>query len=153
MNTRADAGDSFAGSLMSAPPTNVFSPEPVMTMARSSAFFDGLQAARAPAAPRHRLLDVAFLYFHAGEARHQFALRLSAYAPGVTVAISRNSCGFFEFWLAEELIELGREQTAQAFADIERLLQSAPGGAGVSGFGARCAGTKRCGPLAAAIPH
>jgi NTE family protein len=47
-------------------------------------------------------------------------LRLSAYAPDVRIEIPRNASGFFEFWCAEELIELGRERAAQAFEHIER---------------------------------
>jgi NTE family protein len=38
----------------------------------------------------------------------------------VRIEIPRNASGFFEFWCAEELIELGRERAAQAFEHIER---------------------------------
>lgn len=82
-------------------------------------FIDGLQAARAFAELRYGLLDVAFMSIQAMENTIS-QLRLSAYAPGLTVEIPRNAYGFFEFWRAEELIELGRERTAQAFARIER---------------------------------
>ena len=41
-------------------------------------------------------------------------LRLSACPPDVLVQIPRNACGFFEFWRADELIELGRERVADA---------------------------------------
>ena len=34
--------------------------------------------------------------------------------------IPRNACGFFEFWRAEELIALGRDRAAQAFAQAGR---------------------------------
>ncbi len=47
-------------------------------------------------------------------------LCLSAYTPDVTIGIPRNACGFFEFWRAEEMIDLGRERAAQAFARLER---------------------------------
>jgi len=47
-------------------------------------------------------------------------LRLSAYSPDVMVEVPRNACGFFEFWRAEELIALGRERAAQAFAQAGR---------------------------------
>jgi len=47
-------------------------------------------------------------------------LRLSAYVPDVTIEIPRNACSFFEFWRAEELIDLGRERAAQALARIEQ---------------------------------
>ena len=43
----------------------------------------------------------------------------AAYAPDVTIEIPRNACGFYEFWRAEELIALGRERAAQAFAKTE----------------------------------
>ena len=37
-------------------------------------------------------------------------------APDITVEIPRDACGMHEFWRAEELIALGRERAAQAFA-------------------------------------
>ncbi|MFN0299589.1 MAG: patatin-like phospholipase family protein [Burkholderiales bacterium] len=40
----------------------------------------------------------------------------SARIPHVLVEVPRNACGAHEFWRAEELIALGRERTAQAFA-------------------------------------
>ena len=85
---------------------------------RIARFIDGRQAARVSAEPRHGLLDVAFTSMQAMQDTIS-QLRLSAYAPGLTVEIPRNACGFFEFWRAEELIELGRERTAKAFARIE----------------------------------
>jgi NTE family protein len=89
---------------------------------RIARFIDGLQAARVSAEPRHGLFDVAFTSMQAMQAMQDTIsqLRLSAYAPGLPVEIPRNACGFFQFWRAEELIELGRERTAQAFARIER---------------------------------
>lgn len=86
---------------------------------RIAQFIDGLQAARMPAQPRHGLLDVAFASMQAMQDTIS-QLRLSAYAPSVMVEVPRNACGFFEFWRAEELIELGRERAAEAFAGIER---------------------------------
>jgi NTE family protein len=47
-------------------------------------------------------------------------LRLAAYAPDIAVETPRNACGFYEFWRAEELIALGRERAAQAFAKTGR---------------------------------
>jgi NTE family protein len=85
---------------------------------RIARFIDGLQAARVPAEPRHGLLDVAFVSMQAMQDTIS-QLRLSAYAPDVTVEIPSNACGFFEFWRAGELIELGRERVAQAFARVE----------------------------------
>ena len=86
---------------------------------RIARFIDGLQTARLPAEPRPGLLDVAFTSM---QAMHDTIsqLRLSAYAPDVMIDIPRNACGFFEFWCAEKLIELGWERTAQAFARIEQ---------------------------------
>ncbi len=40
----------------------------------------------------------------------------SARIPDVTIEIPRNACGSHEFWRAEELIALGRDRTAKAFA-------------------------------------
>jgi NTE family protein len=45
---------------------------------------------------------------------------VSAYSPEVVIEIPRNACGFFEFWKAEELIALGRERAARAFARAGR---------------------------------
>lgn len=86
---------------------------------RIARFVDALQPSRTPAEPRHGLLDVAFVSMQAMQDTIS-QLRLSAYAPDVMVEIPRNACGFFEFWRAEELIELGRERAVQAFARIER---------------------------------
>ena len=65
------------------------------------------------------LLDVAFVSMQAMQDTIS-KLRLSAYAPDVQIDIPGNACGFFEFWRAEELIELGRERTAQAFERLGR---------------------------------
>jgi NTE family protein len=86
---------------------------------RIGRFIDGLQPARAAAQPRHGLIDVAFVSMQAMQDTIS-QLRLAGYSPDVTVQIPRNACGFFEFWRAEELIDLGRERAAQAFARIER---------------------------------
>ena len=43
-------------------------------------------------------------------------LNLASNAPDVMVEIPANACGFLEFWRAGELIALGRERTARAFA-------------------------------------
>lgn len=83
--------------------------------ARIARFIDGLQPARTNAEPRHGLLDVAFLSMQAMQDTIA-QLRLSAYSPDVTIDIPRNACGFFEFWRAEELIDLGRARAEQAFA-------------------------------------
>jgi len=48
-------------------------------------------------------------------------LRMSSYRPDVVVNVPRNACGFFEFWKAEELIELGRQRAAQAFSRRDEI--------------------------------
>lgn len=48
-------------------------------------------------------------------------LRISACVPDVTITIPRNACGFMEFWRAQEMIALGRERAAQAFAQQRQL--------------------------------
>jgi NTE family protein len=45
-------------------------------------------------------------------------LKLAAYSPDVTIEVPRNACAYHEFWRAKELIALGRERTARAFARI-----------------------------------
>lgn len=47
-------------------------------------------------------------------------LKLAAYSPDVMVEIPRNACGFGEFWRAAEMIALGEEITARAFARAGR---------------------------------
>jgi NTE family protein len=81
-------------------------------------FIDKLQPRRRPAENKHGLIDVAYLSMQAMQDTIS-QLRRSAYAPDVTVEIPRDACGFFEFWRARELIELGRERAAAAFARIE----------------------------------
>lgn len=78
-------------------------------------FVDAVRPPRAPKEASRGLIDVAFTSMQTMQdtiAR----LRLSACPPDVLVEIPRNACGFFEFWRAEELIELGRDRAAQAFA-------------------------------------
>jgi NTE family protein len=81
---------------------------------RIARFIDALQPARVPTEPRPGLLDVAFTSMQAMQDTIAH-LRLAGYSPDVMVEIPSNACGFFEFWRAEELIELGRERAAQAF--------------------------------------
>ncbi len=52
-------------------------------------------------------------------------LRMAEYLPDIVIDVPRNACGFFDFWKAEELIELGRERAAIAFARFEA---ARPGG-------------------------
>ena len=86
---------------------------------RIRAFIESLHLARTPDAPSRGLLDIALASMQTMQdtiAR----LKLAAYSPDVTVEIPRNACGFYEFWRAEELIALGRERAAQAFAQTGR---------------------------------
>jgi NTE family protein len=86
---------------------------------RIRSFVDSIRPVREPKRPSRGLIDVAFVSMQAMQdtiAR----LRLSAYSPDVMIEVPRNACGFFEFWRAEELIALGRERAAQAFARVER---------------------------------
>jgi NTE family protein len=82
---------------------------------RIRAFIDGLHLSRAPASPAGRMIDVALASMEAMQ-NTIARLKLAAYSPDVTIEIPRNACGFHEFWRAKELIALGRERTAQAFA-------------------------------------
>jgi NTE family protein len=83
---------------------------------RIRAFIEGLHLPRAPPGPAKGLFNIAFASMEAMQ-NTIARLKLAAYAPDVE--IPRNACGFHEFWRAEELIQLGRERTARAFAAIE----------------------------------
>ena len=50
-------------------------------------------------------------------------LRLATCSPDVLVEIPRTACGFYEFWRAEELIELGRQQMEEAFEVVTEGVQ------------------------------
>ena len=83
-------------------------------------FIGNLHLARSTGAPARGLFDIAFASMQTMQdtiARLKFA----AYSPDVTVEIPRNACGFYEFWRAGELIALGRERVARAFARSGRL--------------------------------
>jgi NTE family protein len=86
---------------------------------RIRAFIENLHLARTPVVPSRGLLDIAFSAMQTMQDTIT-RLKLAAYTPDVTVEIPRNACGFYEFWRAEELIALGRERAAQAFAKAGR---------------------------------
>jgi NTE family protein len=86
---------------------------------RIRAFIESLHLSRTPAAPTRGIFDIAFASMEAMQ-NTIARLKLAAYSPEVTVEIPRNACGFHEFWRAEELIALGRERTARAFATTGR---------------------------------
>jgi NTE family protein len=86
---------------------------------RIRAYIEGLGLSREPDGSTPDVFDIAFTAMQTMQdaiAR----LKLAACAPDVTVEIPRNACGYFEFWRAEELIALGRERAALAFADTAR---------------------------------
>lgn len=82
-------------------------------------FVESVRPARERTPPPRGLLDVAFTAMQAMEDTIA-DLKLSACPPDVMIEIPRNACGFFEFWRAEELIDLGRERAASAFAQAGR---------------------------------
>ena len=51
-------------------------------------------------------------------------LRLQTCSADVLVEVPRNACAFHEFWRAQELIDLGRERTAEAFRAAAEAVQS-----------------------------
>lgn len=79
------------------------------------AFIDGLRGARAPTTTMPGMIDVALRSMEAME-NTIARLKLAAYSPDVAIEIPRNACRIHEFWRAEELIAMGRERTAKAFA-------------------------------------
>lgn len=90
-------------------------PEGSSYQRRIRAFVDSLHPPKTEAEPVHGILDIALASMDAMQNTIAH-LRLAAYSPEITVAIPRNACGFLEFWRAEELIALGRERAARAFA-------------------------------------
>ena len=86
-------------------------------------FIDGLRPGKRPKEPSHGMVSVAMASMQAMQdtiAR----LRMAAYTPDVLIEIPRNACGFFEFWKAEELVELGRERTVRAFEALATCADS-----------------------------
>jgi NTE family protein len=83
--------------------------------AKIGKFIDGLQPSRKVEQSRHGLLDVAFFSMQAMQDTIS-QLRLAGNTANVMVEIPRNAFGFFEFWRATDLIQLGRKTAALAFA-------------------------------------
>jgi NTE family protein len=81
-------------------------------------FIDNLQQSSMTAIPSRGMFDIAFASMEAME-NTIARLRLAAYSPDVTIVVPRNACGYFEYWRAAEMIALGRERAARAFAAIE----------------------------------
>ena len=86
---------------------------------RVRAFIENLYPTRTPSAPARGLLDVALASMQTMQDTIT-RLKLADYSPDVTIEIPRNACGYIEFWRAQEMITLGYERTAQAFANIGR---------------------------------
>jgi NTE family protein len=82
---------------------------------RIRAFIDSLRTPRNPADALPGMIDVALRSMEAME-NTIARLKLAAYSPDVTIEVPRNACRIHEFWRAEEMIALGRERTAKAFA-------------------------------------
>jgi NTE family protein len=82
---------------------------------RIRSFVESLYPARAPEPPVLGIIDI--VYASMETMQNTIArLKLAAYSPDVAIDIPRNACAFHEFWRAEELIALGHERTARAFA-------------------------------------
>lgn len=82
---------------------------------RMTSFVRGLTRRRSPQVPSLGMIDVALASMETMQ-NTIARLKLAAYSPDVTVEIPRNACGYHEFWRAAEMILLGRERTARAFA-------------------------------------
>lgn len=82
---------------------------------RFTSFIRGLRISRTRAVSSLSMIDVALASMETMQ-NTIARLKLAAYSPDVTVEIPRNACGFHEFWRAKDMIALGRERTARAFA-------------------------------------
>lgn len=110
------------------PPPSAPLPEGNSYRQRVHAFIGSLRHATLPAPPARGMFDIAFASM---EAMHGTItqLRLAAFSPDVMIEVPRNACGLLEFWRAAEMIALGRERTARAFAATTaraRLAQESP---------------------------
>jgi NTE family protein len=97
------------------PPISETIPDGSAYRQKVRAFVDSVQSSKPASAPMRGIIDIAMASMEAMQ-NTIARLRLAAYAPDVLVEIPRNACGFHEFWRAEELITLGRDRTARAFA-------------------------------------
>ncbi|TMG75267.1 MAG: serine protease [Betaproteobacteria bacterium] len=82
---------------------------------RLRAIVEAMYPAHPPVAPAHGMIDIALASIDIMQAEIA-RLRLAAFSADVIVEIPHDACGYLEFWRAKELIGLGRERTAQAFA-------------------------------------
>jgi len=83
--------------------------------ARIRKFLASVRPVRTAKGPSRGMLNVARVSMQAMQDTIA-KLRMSNYSPDIVIDIPRNACGFFEFWRAEELIELGRERAALALS-------------------------------------
>ncbi len=88
--------------------------------ARIHAFIDNLMASKSEESPMPGMLTVALASMESMQTTIA-RLKLAAYSPDVMVEVPRNACGFSEFWRGAEMIALGRELTARAFARVGRF--------------------------------
>ena len=86
---------------------------------RIRAFMASLRGARPPEVATRGMFDIALGSMEVMQ-KTIARLKLAQNAPDVMVEIPANACGFLEFWRARELIALGRERTAHAFAAAGR---------------------------------
>ena len=82
---------------------------------RLQALIGSLRRARAPEVTSRGMFDIALGSMEVMQ-KTIARLNLARNAPDVMVEIPGNACGFLEFWRAGELIALGRDRTAHAFA-------------------------------------
>lgn len=87
--------------------------------ARIHAFIDNLIASKTEEPPMPGMLAVALASMESMQTTIA-RLKLAAYSPDVMVEVPRNACKFSEFWRGAEMIALGRELTARAFARAGR---------------------------------
>ena len=81
---------------------------------RIRSFIESLQRTRVASVGARGPVDITFASMEMMQ-NTIARLKLAAYSPDVTVEIPRNAARYFEFWRAQELIELGHERTMRAF--------------------------------------
>jgi NTE family protein len=79
-------------------------------------FIDSLHVSKPTAEPSQGIFDIAFASMEAMQSTIAQLRLADAVPPDVMVVVPRNACGLFEYWRAAEMIALGRERTARAFA-------------------------------------
>jgi len=116
-NTELTVVVDLSGPIESRPPPPAKAPDPDSNSYRRHirAFVDSLYQPKEQAAPARSVFDIALASMDAMQ-NTIAQLRLATFSPDVTVEIPRNACGLLEFWRAKELIALGRERSARAFA-------------------------------------